>query len=108
MCINRPKCNQRSDILQAISAFEPVDDEWLPLDKLLEALWFTGVRESDVPILFAVFERFPDDDGAGVLWSIVHGVESLPFDYEAILQGSMARKPSFMGDIMLKRLSRAL
>jgi hypothetical protein len=54
-----------------------------------------------------VFERFPDEDGAGVFWSIVHGIESLDVDYEQTLRASLARRPSRMGQIMLRRLDRA-
>ncbi|WP_347332976.1 hypothetical protein [Marinimicrobium locisalis] len=93
-----------AQILEEISVFEPIEDEWLPLDGLLEELWISGVSEEFLPILFGVFERYPEEDGAGVLWSIVHGVESLPFDYEPTLKESMNKKPSIMGEIMLKRL----
>ncbi len=93
-----------SQILEDISAFEPIEDNWLSLEDLLEELWMSGVSEEFLPILFGVFERYPEDDGAGVLWSILHGVEGLPFDYEPLLKESMSKKPSFMGQIMLKRL----
>ena len=59
------------------------------------------------PTLFGVFERFPDEDGAGVLWSIVHGVEGLDLDYEQPLRDSLARQRSDMGKIMLGRLERS-
>lgn len=94
-----------AQILEDISAFQPNEDAWLPLEDLLEELWMSGISEEFLPILFGVFERYPEDDGAGVLWSILHGVEGLPFDYEPILKESMSKKPSFMGEIMLKRLS---
>ncbi|WP_417316132.1 hypothetical protein [Cycloclasticus pugetii] len=94
-----------AQILEDISTSQLIEDEWLPLEDLLEELWMSGVSEKFLPILFGVFERYPEDDGAGVLWSILHGVEGLPFDYEPILKESMSKKPSFMGEIMLKRLS---
>ncbi len=96
--------SRSAQILEEISLFEPIGDEWLPLESLLEELWTFGVSEEFLPTLFGVFERYPDDDGAGVFWSIVNGVESLPFDYEPILMDSMDRKPSLMGEIMIKRL----
>lgn len=95
------------DILRDIERFRPVDGVWLPLDGLLDELWNAGVPAHALPALFGVFERFPDDDGAGVLWSIVHGVEALDFDYEPALRASLARRPSLMGGIMLGRLERA-
>jgi hypothetical protein len=60
-----------------------------------------------LPVLFGVFERFPDTDGAGVLWSIVHGVESLGCDYEQPLRESLGRSGSEMAEIMLDRLERS-
>jgi len=94
-------------VLKDIDDFAPVRGNWRRLDELLDELWSEGVSEGQLPILFRVFERFPEDDGAGVLWSIVHGVESLSFNYEPFLRQSLARQPSFMGSIMLERLEKA-
>jgi hypothetical protein len=81
---------------------------WLPLDHLLEELWGAGpITPQHLAVLFGVFERFPTEDGAGVLWSIVHGVESLPLDYEPSLRESWRRVPSQMAEIMLVRLENA-
>jgi hypothetical protein len=96
-----------ADILRDIESFQPSDGNWLPLDELLAELWDVGMPASALPTLFGVFERFPDDDGAEVFWSIVHGVESLPLDYEQPLRASIARQPSHMGQIMLRRLERS-
>ncbi|HEX9939192.1 MAG TPA: hypothetical protein VGB15_18765 [Longimicrobium sp.] len=95
------------EILEEIDAFRPAGGVWLPLDELLAELWDAGVPARALPVLFGVFERFPDDDGAGVLWSIVHGVESLGCDYETALRESLERRSSLMGRIMLGRLSGA-
>ena len=95
------------EVLRDIDAFVPVDGDWRRLDDLLAELWHLGPREGHLPVLFRVFERFPDEDGAGVLWSIVHGVESLPCNYGEPLRESLARQPSFMGNIMLRRLERS-
>jgi hypothetical protein len=94
-------------VLRDIEEFAPVDGNWRRLDELLDELWSEGVLEGQLPVLFRVFERFPKEDGAGVLWSIVHGVESLSFNYEPFLRESMARQPSCMGQVMLQRLENA-
>lgn len=94
------------NILRDISVFRPVNDEWLALDDLIEELWSVGVQPEHLPTLLGVFERYPEDDGAGVFWSIVHGIESLPVDYEPVLIESINRNPSLMGNIMLKRLRK--
>jgi hypothetical protein len=54
-----------------------------------------------------VFERFPDDDGGGVWWSVVHAVEGLDLDYEPPLRDSLVRQPSRMGTVPLGRLERS-
>jgi hypothetical protein len=95
------------DILRDIDAIRPTGGVWLPLDKLLAELWNAGVPARALPMLFAVFERFPADDGGGVLWSIVHGVAALGLDYAQPLRESLARQPSDMGKIMLGRLERS-
>jgi hypothetical protein len=94
-------------VLRDIQEFSPVEGNWRRLDELLDELWSAGATEGSLPILFGVFERFPQEDGAGVLWSIVHGVESLSFDYDPALRQSLQRTPSFMGKVMLQRLERA-
>ena len=96
-----------TQILAEIDVFRPRGGVWLPLDQLLSELWAAGLAAEHLPVLFRVFERFPEDDGAGVLWSIVHGVEHSGLDYELDLHSSMARRPSLMADIMLQRLERS-
>jgi hypothetical protein len=96
------------EIQRDIELFIPVDGEWRPLDGLLDELWLSGVSSESLPVLFAVFERFPTEDGAGVLWSIVHGIESLPLEYGALLKASLERTPSFMGTVMLNRLAKSI
>jgi hypothetical protein len=95
------------EILGDIERFEPANGLWLPLDALLQELWQAGVKSDHLPVLFRVFERFPQDDGAGVLWSIVHGVERHSTEYEAPLRESMRRVQSEMGEVMLQRLERS-
>lgn len=96
-----------ASILSDIREFSPSDDNWLPLDNLLAELWQHPIQLGMLETLFGVFERFPEDDGSGVLWSIVHGVEGLDLDYEPQLRASMTRQESFMGEIMLDRLERS-
>lgn len=97
----------RKAIISDIEAFSPEGGDWRGLDFLLEELWEAGVLEEHLLTLLGVFERFPTEDGAGVLWGIVHGIEASPFDYEAPLQRSIDRQPSFMGNLMLQRLEKS-
>src|SRR4051812_24481514 len=93
-------------ILANIDAFQPVGGNRLPLDNSLSELWSVGVPQPAIPVLLDIFERFPDEDGAGVLLSVVHGLESLP-GYEPILIASAELRPTPFKRIMVDRLRRA-
>jgi hypothetical protein len=94
-------------IITDIRDFQPVGGNWRQLDDLFEELWATGLAVRHIRDLLAVLERFPVDDGAGVLWSVVHGVESLP-GREPELIRSVRRKPSELGVTMIGRLLTAV
>ncbi len=93
------------DIVNAIKAFQPTNDEWLELDRLVEKLFESGTAAQEIVVLLSVFERFPLEDGAGVFWTIVHGIESLD-GYEPHLVKSVERCPSEFGVLMLGRILR--
>lgn len=95
-------------ILSEIDQFEPSPEgDWTGLDALLDELWqTTEVSEACLPVLFRVFERYPDDPSEGVCWGIVHGIEATGLDYEQRLRESLARQPSELGETMLDRLER--
>ena len=92
-----------AEVAEAIDGFQPRDGEWLELDALLEELFHSDSPSSGINALLRVFQRFPTDDGAGVFWGIVHGLESLS-DYEERLVESVIEQPSEFGIIMLHRL----
>lgn len=92
-----------SKILGDIRVFQPEEGNWIPLDELLAELWDSGKAAKHIPDLLAVLERFPKDDGEGVLWSIVHGLENVG-GYEPELIQSVRRQPSELGVTMIGRL----
>lgn len=98
----------QNEILFDIDRFEPTPGgNWRGLDTFLGELWQTTiVSEACLPVLFRVFERFPEDPSAGVCWSIVHGLELTNIDYEAQLRASLERQPSHLGQTMLLRLEK--
>ena len=89
-------------VVAEITQFRPVDGDWLPLDSLLAELWQSGAAGNYVAELLAVFERFPTEDGH-VMWSLMHGLESLPGLDPLVLQ-SLVRQPSEMAVLMVGRL----
>jgi len=54
------------DIAADIAAFQPTNGHWLGLDALLEELWKDGMLQEAIREMLRVFERFPNDGGAGV------------------------------------------
>jgi len=56
--------------------------------------------------VFDLFERFPDEDGYGIFWSLVHAVEAAG-GYEAALLESVGRKPVEFNVMMIGRLLNA-
>jgi hypothetical protein len=95
----------QTQILQDIDNFKPSSNgNWLALESLLAELWETGISQRCLNTLFRVFERFPEEDGAGVFWSIVHGVEATDLKYDATLQHSLERQSSEFGELMMNRL----
>ncbi|PLP97484.1 hypothetical protein [Cupriavidus pauculus] len=94
------------EIADDIAAFLPKDDNWLPLDSLVAELWQAGYPEQAIPQLLSVFERYPEEDGSGVAWTVLHGLESLR-NYEPELLRSLARQPSEFGILMVGRLINA-
>jgi hypothetical protein len=95
-----------SQVIGDIGAYQPTPDGWLGLDTRLNELFGSPVPEEGIEALLGVLERFPDDDGAGVFWSIVHGLESVP-GHEAALVASVRRLPTEFNTLMVQRLLNA-
>ena len=93
---------QVKEIISEIESYESDDGNWLRLDELVTELWESGNLEIGIDTLFRVFEKNPTDDGAGVFWTILHGLESL--EYEQKLYDSLMDRPSHMTITMLKRI----
>src|SRR5262249_42909345 len=79
---------------------------WLGLDTLLQELFKGGSASLGIDAMLRVFELYPTEDGAGVFWAIVHGLESLP-GYESRLVKSLRKAPSGFALLMLNRLLNA-
>tara|TARA_R110000744_G_C19293950_1_gene554964 strand:+ start:105 stop:494 length:390 start_codon:yes stop_codon:yes gene_type:complete len=96
---------QVKKIISDIESYKSDDGNWLRLDQLVTELWESGNPEIGIDALFGVFEKNPTDDGAGVFWTILHGLETL--EYEQKLYDSLIQKPSHMTITMLKRIENS-
>ena len=92
-----------SKICTDIDAFTPIDDEWLPLDDLIAEALDHSDASAAYSHLLNVFSRFPDDDGAGVFWSIIHGLETFP-DYQPTLLAAIRAQPTDLTLTMVNRM----
>lgn len=74
-------------ILSDIETYQ-VSTDWLDLDVLLEELFQYPEEQIPADVLLGIFERYPESDGYGVFWSIIHGLEALP-EFEQRLYQSL-------------------
>lgn len=93
-------------IIAQIDGVESVKDEdaLRRLDEAINELFRSAHPEQGIDAMFRVFERFPTEDGFGVFWSILHGLESLSGHYEEKLIDSLRRSPSEFSVRMVNRL----
>jgi hypothetical protein len=96
----------RETLARKIAEFEPVDGEWLELEDLLQEALSMEEPEYFYTAFFNLFERFPKEDGAGVFWTALHGMEHIG-NYEKDLLRYFRRFPSLMTNIMLKRMANS-
>nr|WP_298147168.1 hypothetical protein [uncultured Pseudomonas sp.] len=92
-----------TELANNISSFEPADGNWLPLEYLLEEAFQSSAPEKYYQAIFNLFERFPEEDGSGVFWSALHGMEAVG-SYEEKLVQNFRRFPTDMTRAMLVRL----
>ena len=93
------------DVLNDIDQFNPVNGNWLRLEELFDELWKSGQPRKEIESALSVFEKFPEEDGSGVFWTLLHRIETL--DYEQKLYDSLKSRPSMMTLIMLSRIEKS-
>ena len=87
----------------AIREFAPDQGSWRPLAELFQRAFASPDPKNYYPAVFNLFERFPEEDGAGVFWSALHGMEAVG-GYEQLLLQYLRRFPSLMTRTMLRRI----
>lgn len=97
-----------SELLFELLAFtNPHDPAQLrQLDVAVANALAAGLSPSDKKALLEVFERFPEEDGFGVFWSILHALEFAD-DYEQELVASLRRVPNLFNTLMVMRIVNA-
>jgi len=87
----------------AIREFTPSTGDWRLLEGHFERAFASPDPKKYYPAMFNLFERFPEEDGAGVFWSALHGMEAVG-GYEDLLLQYFRRWPSLMTKTMLRRV----
>ncbi|HVU15277.1 MAG TPA: hypothetical protein VHD32_00015 [Candidatus Didemnitutus sp.] len=90
----------------SIREFTPQAGNWRPLETLLARVFTGPDPKSYFHAIFNLFERFPKEDGAGVFWSALHGMETVG-GYEELLLQYFRRHPSLMTTTMLRRIKKS-
>ena len=96
------------NIISTLDGIKSVENEaeLAKLDGAVKSLLASDHPELGIGALLRIFERFPDRDGYGVFWSLLHGLESLP-GYERSLVESVRRQPSEFSLLMVNRILNA-
>jgi hypothetical protein len=92
-------------LIETLKGFtSPQDEKQLRLlDDTVAAINPEDCGQEEFRALLDVFERFPDEDGFGVFWSIVHSLEACT-GYESALIESVTRMPVEFNILMVNRL----
>ncbi|QEH34909.1 hypothetical protein OJF2_34540 [Aquisphaera giovannonii] len=94
------------EIVAEVDALAPDDASELDLARL-HALAVEYFSHAEAPrhldAWFRLFERFPEGDGGGVFWSILHGIEAQPGSDEFVV-ASVARQPTHLPVLMVNRI----
>lgn len=97
-----------SATVQALSQFsDPQSETQLKaLDTAVQAIKPEECGEAEFRAMLLVFERFPEDDGFGVFWGLIHALEACS-GYEYEMLASVARKPCEFNVLLVNRLLNA-
>ena len=87
----------------AIREFSPEQGGWLPLEKYFEQVFSSPDPKQYYNAIFNLFESYPEEDGAGVFWSALHGMEAVG-GYEEMLLLYFRRHPTLMTRTLLQRI----
>lgn len=97
-----------SSIVRALGQFfDPQSETQLKaLDAAVLAIKPEECGEAEFRAMLHIFERFPEDDGFGIFWGLVHALEACS-GYESEMLASVARKPCEFNVLLVKRLLNA-
>jgi hypothetical protein len=91
-------------IVAEIDALPSVEgDDLNRLQLLFDEYYTSSAAASNINVWFRLYERFPDEHGHGVFWTILHGIESLSCSDAAVVS-SVCRRPMHYSVLMVNRM----
>ena len=91
-------------VVAEIDALPTADSEDLDrLQALIDEYFASPDAATHIDVWFRLFERFPDDHGHGVFWTILHGIEAQPSSDSAVV-ASVRRRPTHYPVLMVNRM----
>ncbi len=95
-------------LIAEIDALPSVDtaDHLSRLQTLADRYFAAPDAADHLGVWFRLYERFPEDDGLGVFWFILHKIETYS-EYNGLVVESVRRRPSQFPVMMLHRLLNA-
>jgi hypothetical protein len=93
-------------VIADIDGLTAVAPDGLDLDRLqsLADEYFTSPEApAHLDVWFRLYERFPEFDGHGVFWTILHGIEAQP-NSDGCVVASVRRRPSRFPLLMVNRM----
>ena len=101
-----------TEVIADVDALNTAHEDDLDLDRLYQLAkeYFVLEASGDVEHLdvwFRLYERYPDSDGYGVFWTILHGIEHVMFSPTGLLlivNRSLQRKPTYFPLLIVSRM----
>jgi hypothetical protein len=98
------------DICQVVADIDALPtadgDDLGRLQKLIDEYFASPVAAEHIDVWFRLYERFPEDHGYGVFWTILHGLEAQP-ECDAAVVASVHRRPTHYSVMMVNRMLNA-
>jgi hypothetical protein len=92
------------ELVKAVDQLQSVDGEDLELlQKVADRYFAQSDASQHLDVWFRLYERFPDDDGYGVFWTILHGIESQAGSGDSVVR-SVQRAPTHFSLLMVNRM----
>lgn len=93
-----------SRVVADIDALPTADgNDLVRLQALIDEYFVSPVADAHINVWFRLYERFPENHGHGVFWTILHGLEAQSGCAAAVI-ASVRRRPTHYPVMMINRM----